>query len=112
MCTMNFSTPGAPAIAAAIPGGSSSRGGGGEISCLSYHEDGGRLFAASAADQTLQVIDCRDGKADGPPLRCERERIQLVESTCVRTMRVRQRIVSTVACCIIQCAVSTRALVT
>ena len=73
---MDFSTPGTPAIAAVIP----SRN---DVTCMSYHEDGRRLFVASAADNQLQVIDCLNGKAQGPPLRCEREKIQVLEATYV-----------------------------
>jgi len=72
--TMNFSTPGTPAIGAVIPGRN-------DATFMSYHEKGERLFVASATDNTLQVIDCLNGKAAGPPLRCEREKIQIVKAT-------------------------------
>jgi len=71
---MDFSIAGTPAIGAVIPGRK-------EVTSMSYHEKGERLFVASAADNQLQVIDSLNGKAMGPPLKCEREKIQLVEAT-------------------------------
>lgn len=71
---MDFSTRGTAAIGVVVPGRN-------EVTCMSYHEKGERLFVASAADNQLQVIDCLNGKAMGPPLRCEREKIQVVEAT-------------------------------
>ena len=73
---MDFSVPGAPAIGSVIPGRN-------EVTSMSYHENGERLFVASSGDNQLQVIDCLNGKAMGPPLRCEREKIQIVTATYV-----------------------------
>ena len=71
---MDFSVGGAPAIGSVIAGRN-------EVSSMSYHEKGERLYVASAADNQLQVIDCLNGKAMGPPLRCEREKIKFVAAT-------------------------------
>jgi hypothetical protein len=73
---MNFSTPELPSIGTVIPGRN-------EATCLAYHESGKRLYVASAFDSRLQVIDCLDGKADQPALRCEREKIHILEPTYV-----------------------------
>ena len=75
--SMNFSVAGTPAIGSVIASGRN------EVTSMSYHEKGERLYVASAADSQLQVIDCLNGKAMGPPLRCEREKIKLVQATYV-----------------------------
>lgn len=73
---MDFAVPGLPAVGAVIPGRN-------EATCAVYHEDGKRLYVASSGDNRLQVIDCLNGKADQPSLRCEREQIHTVEVTYV-----------------------------
>ena len=73
---MDFSIQGSPAIGAVISGRN-------EVTCMAYHEDGKRLFVASSVDNRLQVIDCLNGKADQPALRCEREQIHALEATYV-----------------------------
>ena len=73
---MDFSQPHVPAVGAVIPGRN-------EATCMAYHEDGKRLFVASSADNKLQVIDCVNGKAEPPALRCEREQIHVLEATYV-----------------------------
>lgn len=72
---MNFSEPNLPNIGAVIPGKN-------VVTSMSYHESGKRLFVASS-DARLQVIDCLNGKAEHPALKCERERIHVVEATYV-----------------------------
>ena len=71
---MDFSSPTLPAIGAVIPENY-------EATCMSYHEDGKRLFVAYEDGARLQVIDCLNGKAEQPALRCEREQIHCVEAT-------------------------------
>jgi hypothetical protein len=73
---MDFSMQGLPAVGAVIPGRN-------EGTCMAYHEDGKLLYVVSAGDNRLQVIDCLNGKADQPALRCEREQIHTVEATYV-----------------------------
>lgn len=73
---MDFTKPNSPNIGAAIPGRSAA-------TCLSYHESGKRLFVASSGDARLQIIDCLNGKAEQPALKCEREQIHVVEATYV-----------------------------
>ena len=71
---MDFTSLTAPAVAAVIPERY-------EASCLSYHEEGKRLFVAYEEGSRLQVIDCLNGKAIQPSLRCEREQVTCVEAT-------------------------------
>ena len=71
---MDFSLPSLPTIGAVIPERY-------EASCMSYHEDGKRLFVAYEGGSRLRVIDCLEGKSDQPSLRCEREQIHSVEAT-------------------------------
>ena len=74
---MDFSLPDRPAMSAVIPLTSPGI-------CMSYYEDGSRLFVASEQDSTLRVIDCWTGKAsDGldVSLRCEREKLHVMAST-------------------------------
>jgi hypothetical protein len=71
---MNFSLPDKPAISAVIPGKN-------EATSMAYHELGKRLYIASSSDNRLQVIDCIAGTADGPALRNEREKIDIIEPT-------------------------------
>jgi hypothetical protein len=73
---MDFSIPGLPAISAVIPCRN-------EVTCMAYHENGTRLYVASSSDSRLQIIDCIDGKSDQPALRCEREKIEIMEPTYV-----------------------------
>jgi hypothetical protein len=73
---MDFSVPGTPAIGAVIPGKSTA-------CSMSYHGNGQRLFVASDGDSRLQIIDCQSGKAEQVPLKCEREKIHLVQATYV-----------------------------
>ena len=80
---MDFSSPGVPGIGAVISAGASAAGQqmGSPISSMSYHEGGTKLYAASAGDSKLQVIDCLNGKSERAPLRAEREQINIVEAT-------------------------------
>lgn len=71
---MNFILPKSPAVAAAFPGRN-------DVTCLSYHEGGGLLYAASAIDNQLLIVDSLEGQAKGPPLRCEREKLQVIAAT-------------------------------
>ena len=71
---MQSSNPGAPAVAAVIPGKS-------QASSMSFHKDGRRLYVAFEGDARLQVIDCLNGKAEHVSYRVEREEIHIVEST-------------------------------
>jgi hypothetical protein len=71
---MDFNVPGVPSVGFVFP----SRN---EITCMKYHENGGRLYLASSADDRLQVIDCLNGKIDQPALKCEREHIHTLEAT-------------------------------
>jgi hypothetical protein len=71
---MDFSQPSVPAIGAVIPEKY-------EGTCMSYHEDGKKLYVVYEGGSRLQVIDCMNGKAEQPSLRCEREQIHLVEAT-------------------------------
>lgn len=48
---------------------------------MAYHELGKRLYVATSADNRLQVIDCVAGTANGPALRNEREKIDIIEPT-------------------------------
>jgi hypothetical protein len=80
---MNFATPGSlPAIGAVVSGKA-------EATCLAYHESGKRLYVSSSLDSRLQVIDCLEGKADQPALRCEREKIDIFEPTYVNAVLLR-----------------------
>jgi hypothetical protein len=82
MATMNFSTRDRlPAIGAVIPGKA-------EATCLAYHESGKRLYVSSSFDSRFQIIDCLEGKADQPALRCEREKIDIFEPTYVFAVRL------------------------
>jgi hypothetical protein len=52
--------------------------------CLSYHEDGVHLFAATPGDSKLYLINSQTGKMADPqphPLKCERDGISLLSST-------------------------------
>ena len=71
---MDFTNPSLPQIGSVIPGRN-------EVSCMSYHEKGTKLFVASQGDNHLRIIDCVEGKASQPSLRCEREQIHVVEAT-------------------------------
>jgi hypothetical protein len=71
---MDFTVPGVPSVGFVFP----SRN---EITCMKYHESGGRLYLASSADDRLQIIDCLNGKVDQPALKCEREHIHTLEAT-------------------------------
>jgi hypothetical protein len=71
---MDFSQPGIPSIAAVIPGKVAA-------TCMTFHEDGKRLYVASEGDARLQVVNCVEGKAHQMPLRIEREQIHVVEAT-------------------------------
>jgi hypothetical protein len=73
---MDFSVAGSPATGAIIPGKSTA-------SSMSYHGNGQRLFVASEGDSRLQIIDCQNGKIEQVPLKCEREKIHLVQATYV-----------------------------
>lgn len=63
-----------PKIGAAIPHRSA-------VTSLSYHENGGHLFAATSADSKLYLINAQDGKCDRPAFKCEKEGISSVSST-------------------------------
>ena len=71
---MNFTLPDQPSISAVVVGRN-------EATCMAYHELGKRLYVASSTDSRLQVIDCLAGNADGPALRNEREKIDILEPT-------------------------------
>lgn len=71
---MDFSLPGKPSISAVIVGRN-------EATSMAYHELGKRLYVATSADNRLQVIDCVAGTANGPALRNEREKIDIIEPT-------------------------------
>lgn len=71
---MDFTAPNVPAIGAVFPGRN-------VTSSLSYHEEGQRLFVASSGDHQLQIIDAVNGKAEQQALRCEHEKLSLVEAT-------------------------------
>jgi hypothetical protein len=73
---MDFTVAGTPAMGGVIPGKF-------PAVSMSYHGDGKRLFVASEGDSRLQIIDCANGKAEQVPLKCEREKIHLVQATYV-----------------------------
>lgn len=73
---MDFTSPNVPAVGAVFPGRNAT-------TSLSYHEEGQHLFVASAGDHQLQVVDAVNGKAGQQALRCEREKLHLVEATYV-----------------------------
>jgi hypothetical protein len=64
-----------PALASVIPGRE-------PATSMSYHEDGVHLFVAEG-DTKLRLINCETGTSDQPAIKCERERIHLVEATYV-----------------------------
>jgi hypothetical protein len=51
------------------------------VSSLSYHGDGGHLYAVTEGDSRLTLINANTGTSDQPPYRCEREGISLVAAT-------------------------------
>lgn len=71
---MDFTLPSTPAIGAVIPGRY-------EATKMCYHEDGKRLFVAYEGGSLLQTIDCMNGSAAKPALKCENEQIHCVEAT-------------------------------
>jgi hypothetical protein len=73
---MDFRSTSGPNIGAVFPGRN-------VTSSLTYHENGERLYIASAMDHQLQIIDAVNGTILQPPLRCEREQLQFVEPTYV-----------------------------
>lgn len=71
---MNFSLPDKPSISAVVVGRN-------EATSMAYHELGKRLYVATSTDNRLQVIDCIAGNTEGPALRNEREKIDIIEPT-------------------------------
>lgn len=71
---MNFRKAKEPQIASVIRGKS-------PCTSMSFHEDGEKLFVTSEADSRMRVVDCLRGASDSPPIKFERDGIQLVEAT-------------------------------
>lgn len=57
------------------------RGKSAPVSCLSFHEDGVHLFAASEGDCKLRLIDCHKGTSEKPAIRLETDGVRVVEAT-------------------------------